>query len=161
MNTRTVRALMILSVMLGTSAALAAGRTYDKRLDAPPGGHLTFDTDVGSVTVVGRDAPQVVIHADLQGSEDFLNRLHISAEQTPTGVTFSARVAHDGWHNWFNFGVTRVRFTVEVPRDYPIDLKTAGGGLDLRDLNASVHAATSGGGILVQNIGGAVNVHTS
>jgi len=161
MTLSTARLLVILTAMLGTSVALAAERTYDKRLDAPPGGHLTFDTDVGSVTVVGRDAPQVVIHADLEGSEDFLSRFHMSAEQTPTGVTFSARVDHKGWHDWFNFGHTRVRFTVEVPRNYPVELKTAGGGIDLRDLNASVHGVTSGGGIVVQNIAGAVDVHTS
>jgi len=161
MTLSTARLLVILTAMLGTSVALAAERTYDKRLDAPPGGHLTFRSDVGSVTLVGRDASQVVVHADLEGSESFLSRLHISAEQTPTGVTISARVDHDGWHDWFNVGFTRVRFTIEVPRNYPVDLRTAGGGLDLRDLNASLHAATSGGGILVQNIAGAEDVHTS
>jgi hypothetical protein len=161
MTTSTARLLVILTALLGTSVALAAEKTYDKRLDAPPGGHLTFNADVGSVTVVGRDAPQVIIHADLQGSQAFLDRLHMRAEQTPTGVTFSARVDHNGWTDWFHLGNTRVRFTVEVPRDYPIDLRTAGGGLDLRNLNASVHAATSGGGILLQDIAGAVNVHTS
>jgi hypothetical protein len=158
MTTSTARFLVILTAVLGSSVALAAEKTYDKRLDAPPGGHLTFDTDVGSVTLVGRDARQVVIHADMKGSEAFLSQLHLSSEQTPTGVVFSARMAR---HAWFPFVYFQVRFTVEVPRNYPVDLRTAGGGLDLRDLNASVHAATSGGGIVIQNIAGAVNVHTS
>ncbi len=154
--------MLILAAVLTTSAALAAERTFDKRLDAPPGGRLTFDADVGSVAVTGGDTHQVVVHADLEGSDTFLNSLHITAEQTPTGVTISARKDHNGWFPWFNFEWGGgVRFTVEVPRDYPVDLKTAGGGIDVRNLNASVNGNTSGGGIRVQNVAGTVDVHTS
>lgn len=155
------KVMLILAAVLGTSAALAAQRTFDKRLDAPPGGRLTFDADVGSVAVAGGDVSQVVVHADLEGSETFLNRLHVSAEQTPAGVTVSAHMDHGSWFDWFSFGWNRVRFTIEVPRNYPVDLRTSGGGIDVRDLNATVHGKTSGGGIRVQNIAGTVNVHTS
>ena len=158
MRTSTARLMVIIAATLGTSVALAAQRTYDKRLNAPPGGGLTFQADVGSVSVVGRDAREVVIHADLEGSQSFLADFHITAEQTPSGVTILARKTHE---DWFNTGPTRVRFTIEVPRDYPVDLRTSGGGLDLRDLNAAVRAATSGGGVMVQNVAGKVNVHTS
>jgi DUF4097 and DUF4098 domain-containing protein YvlB len=163
MTRSTARLLLIITASLGTSVALAAHRTYDNRLNAPPGGQLTFDADVGSVTVVGRDAHEVVVHADLQASESFLSDFHISAEQTPSGVTISARRSHKDWFGWFNFnlGSTRVQFTVEVPRDYRVHLQTAGGNLEVRDLNASVRGATSGGGVLVQNVTGTVDLHSS
>ncbi len=155
------KVMLILAAILGTSLALAAQRTFDKRLDAPAGGQLTFDADVGSVSVVGRDAPQVVIHADLEGSQSFLDRLHISAVQTPSGVTISAQMDHSGWFDWFSIGWNRVQFTVEVPRNYPVDLRTSGGSLDVRNLSAWVRGKTSGGDIHVENIAGSVNVHTS
>ncbi|HEX3843133.1 MAG TPA: DUF4097 family beta strand repeat-containing protein [Steroidobacteraceae bacterium] len=164
MTTSTARLLVITVAVLGTSAALAAQRTYDKRLDAPPGGRLTFDADAGSVVIVGRDAPEVVIHADVQGPESFLEGLRISAEQTSSGVTVSAHSAHNGWFDWsdwFNFGSTRVRFDVEIPHGYPVDLRTSGGRIDVRDLNAEVRAGTSGGGVVVQDVAGTVNAHTS
>lgn len=161
MATSTTRIIAVLAATLCTSVALAAQRTYDKSLNAPPGGRLTFDADVGSVSVVGSDAPRVVIHADLEGSESFLDRLHIDVEQTPSGVAISAHVPHSDFFGWFNFGSTRVRFTIQVPRNYPVDLRTSGGGLDVRDLNASVRGKTSGGGIRVQNVTGDVNMHTS
>jgi hypothetical protein len=164
MPTSTARFMVLLAAMLGTSAALAAQRTYDRRLNAPPGGHLIFDANVGSVTVVGHDAPEVVVHADLQGSESFLGRFHISAEQTASGVTISAHMTHSGWFNWFdwiNFGSNRVRFAVEVPRDYPVDLRTSGGDLDVQSLNASVRGKTSGGDIRVQDVAGTVSLRTS
>jgi hypothetical protein len=164
MSTSTARLLVIILAVLGTSTALAAQRTYDKRLDAPPGGRLNFDADVGSIVVVGHDAPEIVIHADLEGSESFLAGFHISAEQTSAGVTVAAHTAHGGWLgwlDWLNSGSTRVRFDLEVPRGYPVALRTSGGRIDVRDLNAEVRARTSGGSVAVQNISGTVNAHTS
>src|SRR6185437_11850429 len=160
MPTSTARIMLIIAATLGTSVALAAHKTYDKRLIARPGGQLTFRADIGSVAVVGRDAPDVVVHADLEASDSFLSDFHIGAEQTPSGVTVSARTTHKDWFEGFNNG-PRVQFTIEVPRNYRVDLRTAGGGLDLRDLNASVHAVTSGGSAMIQNIAGTVDVHTS
>lgn len=161
MATSTARIIVIIAAALSTSVALAAQRTFDKRLDAPPGGQLTFDSDVGSVAVVGHDAPEVVVHADLEGSESVLDRLHIDAEQVSSGVSISAHIARNGLSDWFNFGSARVRFTIEVPRNYPVDLRASGGSLDVRDLNASVRGKTSGGGIHVQNVAGKVDMHTS
>lgn len=161
MATSTARILAIIAATLCTSVALAAQRTFDKQLSAPPGGRLTFDADVGSVTIVGRDSPEVVVHADLEGSQSLLDRLHVSAEQTPSGVTVTARATHEGWFEWFSWGSTRVDFTIEVPRNYPVDLRTSGGGIDVRGLNAAVLGKTSGGGIRLQNITGNVTMHTS
>jgi hypothetical protein len=161
MPTSTARLALIIAATLCTSVALAAHRTYDKRLHAPPGGQLTLRADIGSVAVAGHDGPDVVIHADLEGSESFLSDLHISAGQTPSGVTVSARTTHKGWFEQHSEGPTRVQFTIEVPRNYRTDLQTSAGGLDLRDLNASVRASTSGGSAQVQNIAGTVEVHSS
>ena len=161
MTQSTTKIFVIIAATLCSSVALAAQRTFDKQLNAPPGGRLTFNADVGSVTVVGHDAPDVVVHAELEGSQSFLDRLHISAEQTSSGVTISVHAPHSGWSDWFNFGSTRVRFDVQVPRGYPVDLRTSGGHIDVRDLSAEVRAQTSGGSVVVQNVAGTVNAHTS
>jgi Toastrack DUF4097 len=167
MAASTARLVVIFAAMLGTSAALAAQRTYDKHLNAPSGGRLIFDTDLGSVAVVGRDSREVIIHADLRGSESFLARVRISAEQTPSGVTVTVHMPHSGWFDWLDwldwldFRSSRAGFDIDVPRDYPVDLRTSGGRLDIRDLGAGVQAVTAGGGVVVQNVSGAVNVHTS
>jgi Toastrack DUF4097 len=163
MAASSARLPVILIALLGTSAALAAQRTFDRRLDAPPGGRLTLTTDVGSVAVAGGSARQVIVHAELEGSDTFLERFHISAEQTAEGVTIAAHEEHEwlGWLDWFHFGSPRVRFTVQVPRDYPVDVRTSGGDLDIRDVSAAVRARTSGGGVLVRNVSGSVDASTS
>ncbi len=157
----TLRLVVAVAATLVTSVALAAHRSYDRQVSAPPGGRLTFQTNVGSVNVVGGQAPEVIVHADLEGSESFLARVHISVGQSGSGVTVSARADHRGWFHWFQFEANRVRFTVQVPGDYPVDVRTSGGDLHVRDLNAAVRASTSGGDAVVRNVAGGVTVHSS
>jgi DUF4097 and DUF4098 domain-containing protein YvlB len=72
----------------------------------------------------------------------------------------TARAARS-WYDWFGFGERRMHFTIEVPRDYSVELRTAGGYLDVRNLNAPVRGATSGGSIVVRDVTGSVDMHTS
>ena len=161
MPTSTARLALVIAATLGTSVALAAHRTYDKRLQVAPGGQLTLRADIGSITLIGRDAPDMVIHAEMEGSESFLSDFHISAGQTPSGVTVSARTTHEGWLEQHDGSPTRVQFTIEVPRNYRTDLQTSGGALDLRDLSAPVRAVTSGGSAQLRDIAGRVEVRSS
>jgi Toastrack DUF4097 len=157
--------MVLLAAVCGASAALAGQRTFDKRLDAPPGGRLTFATNVGSVEIVGHEAGEVVLHAELRGSADFLHRLHISAEATPSGVVIAVHDGPDdgwpGWFHWFDSGSAQARFTVEVPSGYPVDLRTTGGDVRVQDLNAAVRAATSGGSAHFRDVAGTLRADTS
>jgi hypothetical protein len=157
----TVRALVLIAAAFVSSCAFAAHGTYDRQVSAPAGGHLRFRTDVGSVTVVGTSGSTVIVHADLEGPKSYLSRFRITTERTPSGVTVSAREPASGWLDWFGFGWHRVRFTVQVPSDYPVDVQTSGGDLTVRDVSASVRGATSGGGVEAENITGTVDLHTS
>jgi Putative adhesin len=154
-------ALIILVCALAASASLAAEKTYDQRFNAPAGGRLRLDTHIGSVAVVGGDAREVVVHVEMMGSDDFLSHLHVSAVQDSAGVTVTGRAAHGNWFNWFGFEQHRVRFTIEVPRDYPVDIRTSGGSLDIRHLRASVSGETAGGSIQIRDVVGSIDTHTS
>ena len=160
MGTRICRLLAILAVWLPASAALAAQASFDKRFNAPPGGHLTLDTDVGSVVIVGHDTHEVVIHADVSDPD----HLDISAEQNSSGVTVTGRVTPSSWLSWLSwldFRSMHVRFTIDVPRDYPVQIQTAGGSIDVGHLTAAVDGKTAGGGITIQDVVGSIDVHTS
>jgi hypothetical protein len=157
----TLRLVVALAATLVASVALAAHRSYDRQVSAPPGGRLTLDARIGSVRVEGAQAPEVIVHADLQGSHSFLSRVHISARPTASGVTVSAREDHGGWLPSFDFESNRVRITVQVPAGYPVDLRTSGGDLEVRSLNAAVRASTSGGDVVIRNVAGPVTVSTS
>ncbi len=156
--------MVLIATILAAPIALAAHRTYAKQFSAPNGGRLTLHTQVGSVHVIGVQTRNVTIRAQLTGTKSFLNSIHIHAEQTPAGVTISAHIDQRETHHWFHFIFferNHVRFTIEVPRDYPVDLRTSGGDVSVRDLNASVHAASSGGDISIARVAGKLGMHTA
>src|SRR5882724_7144447 len=161
MATRTHTLLGILAVALIASVSLSAQKAFDRRFDVAPGGQLRLDADVGSVALVGRAGHEVVVHAQVNGSDSFLADLDITAEQTSSGVTVTAHKTHSGWFDWFNYGSERVHFTIDVPRDYSVELRTSGGSLDVRNVNAPVQGRTAGGGIVVEDVTGPVKMHTS
>jgi DUF4097 and DUF4098 domain-containing protein YvlB len=161
MATRTRRLAAILAATLIASVSLSAEKSFDRRFTVAPGGHLRLDADVGSVAVVGRAGHEVVIHAQMDGSDTFLGHLTITAEQASSGVTITARRADRRWFDWFDFAEGRIHFTIDVPRDYSVELRTSGGYLDVRNVDAPVRGTTSGGSIVVQDVTGSVKMHTS
>jgi hypothetical protein len=157
--------MLIVAATLVTSAAFATQKSYDRRFSAPAGGRLTIDAAVGSVVVIGGHTAEVSVHAKIEGSTAFVDRVHISAGQTASGVTISSRGADrdslHGFLRWLNFTPNRVRLTVEVPRNYPVELRTAGGDVGVRNLDAPVRASTAGGDVRFRRITGNVKVHTA
>lgn len=140
---------------LGASASWAGSKTFDKSFTAPPGGRLVVDAEDGSVTVVGHDSRDLTVHADIRGTEQFV----ITAEQTDTGVTVRGRT-HFRWYNVaFNYSI--VHITIEVPRDYPVELKSSDGHLDVSQVSAGIQGGTSDGRIQLRDISGAIDLRTS
>jgi DUF4097 and DUF4098 domain-containing protein YvlB len=157
MVTWACRLLVIAAASLAAATSLAEEQSFDKRFNVQPGGHLTLDTDVGSVVVVGRDTQEVVIHAQMSDSD----HLQITAEQNSSGVSVTGHVTQHTWFDWFIFTSVHVRYTIDVPRNYPVELKTSGGSLDVRNLTASVEGKTAGGSITVRDVTGSIDMHTS
>lgn len=152
----------ILVCALLTAPTLAAEKTFDKHFEAPPGGKLTLDTAPGSVVIAGREGHEVVVHADMSGSDDFLARMDIQAVRASDGVTVTGRMGRRTWFDWLlDFGRNKVLYTVDVPRDYPVQIHTSGGSLDVRHLNATVRGTTSGGSITIRDVRGSINAYTS
>ena len=151
-----------LTLLLITACCLAAcqetEKTFDRQLAAPAGGRLRIDLDIGSASVIGSGSREVIIHARMRGSDDDLSQLTISTEQDPSGVTVIEHASP--WHRWFVPTTARVQFTIEVPRDYPVVVKTTGGSLDLQNLHTSVQATTFGGSTTVRDVMGSVDART-
>ena len=156
----TARLLLMLTATLLSCAACGVQGTYDRQLSAPPGGHLRLQTDVGSVTLTGQNIPEVRVHAQLHGSKSFLEHVHISTRHTTTGIAITVHEDH-GWFRWFDSDSHSVLLTVEVPNDYPVMVRTAGGNATLGDLNAAASVTTAGGSARVRNITGALTVSSA
>jgi hypothetical protein len=144
---------------LAVSPSWAADKTFDQHFSAPPGGKLVIDTDDGAVTLTGHDSRDLSVHADISGAA--ADGFKITAERNGSAVTVLGRDSAGG--GWFHVGIRspKVRITIETPRDYPVEVKTAGGALEVRGVSAEVRGSTSGGEIELHDISGPVDMHTS
>jgi hypothetical protein len=150
--------LLLIATACCLAACQMAEKTFDTHLAAPIGGRLRVDLDIGSASVVGTDSSEVIVQARMRGFDDVLSQLTISTEQDPSGLTVIEH-AHP-FYRWFAPSTARVQFTIEVPRGYPVLVKTSGGSLYLQNLHASVQATTIGGSITVRDVMGSVTAHT-
>jgi hypothetical protein len=149
--------LFLIATACCLAACQMAEKTFDRHFAAPVGGRLRVDLDIGSVSVVGTDSREVIVHARMRGSDDVLSQLTVSTERDPSGL---AVIEHASvLRRWFAPTTARVQFTIDVPRDYPVLVKTSGGSLDLQSLHASVQATTVGGSIMLRDVMGPVTAH--
>jgi DUF4097 and DUF4098 domain-containing protein YvlB len=154
---------MLCLLAFTSQAAFAGEKAFDKKFPATPGGTLTVDTDMGSIFVSGSEGHDVVIHAVLSGADSQLKNFEIGAEPDSHGVAVHGKRYNDWWLDlsWLFGGGARAKFEIQVPREYHIELHTAGGAIEAQNIKGNVHGGTSGGHLRLTSITGMVDVRTS
>jgi DUF4097 and DUF4098 domain-containing protein YvlB len=174
-------------VKTGRAALLAAGflvpvlagaeSRMEKTLRLDPGGRFSIQTDMGSVTVTGANAPGArLVITSRRPLEDLLR---LTFREDAGSVSVTGRRRHGRFFPWINNSRGNVHFEIQVPAQTDLDidtsggaikiaglrspakLETSGGGIDVRDLAGDLEAQTSGGGIELARIRGNVRVETS
>jgi len=129
----------------------------EKSFSVTPGGKLYLDSDSGSVTLESHDRNTVEVVVDKKGKS--VEEFEVTFSQVDNHVKVSGKQNKKG----FGFGgfSSGVRFTIKVPQQFNVDLRTGGGSIEISDLNGLVEAYTSGGSIELGKIEGDVDVKTS
>ena len=136
--------------------------------NASPGGRLVIDADRGAIEIStgGDETVQVaVLRRVTRGSatkaQQVIAAHKVTFDQDGATVIVRARL-ESGIKSWGSWGSRlRVRYVVTVPRRFDLNLKTAGGSIQVPDLTGAVVAGTSGGSIKVGAITGPVTGRTS
>ena len=149
----------VIAAFVSTTPALAAEKNFDRSFDVTQGGRLKVDADGGSIAVTGTDGQKVVVQIRATGAEDRLDNLTFSADRDGEGVAVVAKKKSEV-KSWFSNG-PRIQVTVQVPRQYNVELNTSGGGIKVQQLNGTANGRTSGGSIDLEAIQGAVQMRTS
>jgi len=146
-------------------------RTVDKTFAVQPGGTLKVETAGGGIKVEpgAGNAVKIVVKERIDASTDaeadeLLKHLTLTLEQQGNDVTAVARYEGErtsSIFHWGNWPPVQCEFTVTVPSQYNVDLRTSGGGIGVGDLTGQVVARTSGGGLRFGKITGTVEGHTS
>lgn len=176
-NTMMRLTLTVAGLVLLSSLSFGANRRFEKSFSVTPGGKLTVTTDVGSIRVTGGSGNQVTILAELEGSKRDVEDFDITATEVGGGVEVRGKNSH-GW-SFFRWNSLDVRYTITVPHEYNLMIKTSGGDIvvgsihgivegktsggefDVSDVDGNITLTTSGGGITVTKVSGTVKTKTS
>jgi hypothetical protein len=159
------------SVLLCSAASVSARieRTIERTFTVQPGGTLNVSTSGGNIEVkpgTGREV-RVVAHqtfrrADTEAEADALAKeLDLTIEQKANDVYASFRSSQQRIAFIRGGSQVTVSFTVTVPAQFNVDLRTSGGNITVGDLAGEVQVQTSGGNLRLGRIEGTVNGRTS
>ncbi len=140
--------------------------TVEKSFSVPSGGTLVIDSDLGSIHVTTGESNRVLVKvrrsadtASKKRAEEIFKELKLDFLQEGDRVEVTAR--YERGKGFWEDRKLRLRFEVEVPKKFNVDLRTAGGSISVADLQGCVDSRTSGGSLNFGNIAGPVNGKTS
>lgn len=144
----------------------------NKSFTAKPGDNLAMKVDRGSIKIVTGNSDKVeikVVRELRRGTDDKAREIYDlhKIDFTQSGNTIRIEADNNkqkgGWFKSFNspFNYLHVQYTVTIPSQFNLDLRTAGGNIDVADLKGQVILRTSGGSLSLGNIEGEIDARTS
>lgn len=154
----------------GASTIYAEQDVITRSLPVKPGGTLVMKVDRGTVHVASSDSDKVDVkvvrelkRASAGKAKEIFEQHKIEITGSDNQVTIEAenpqRKLTTGFSNPFNN--LQVDYTISVPSRFNLDIRTAGGSIDVADLEGKVAVRTSGGDVKLGAIKGPVQAHTS
>ncbi len=145
-------------------------KDFSKSFSMGRQGNLDIDVDCGEVQVRGADQDTVTVqvhrmvrHADDAAAENILAEEDLTLEQAGSDLMIRAHPPaslRSGW-NWPGSKASLdARFTLVVPRNFNVKLKTSGGSISVAATHGTVRVHTEGGGLDFDNLEGSVDGET-
>lgn len=128
-------------------------KEINKTFEIESGGNLVLETDGGSIKIDTHNKKEIQLSVKIKGKYQDEFNLDYKVENNTLNII--GKLERRNWSN------TRTKFQLIVPKQFNLDLDTAGGSITISDLVGQVDARTSGGSIRVGNIEGDVKIKTS
>jgi DUF4097 and DUF4098 domain-containing protein YvlB len=160
-NSITLRVLALLAV--GTVAVKADQDVITKTFPVKPGGKLTVNVDRGSIHITTSDSDKVDVRVtrELKRASSAEARKVLEEHKIDlTSADNEVRIEAQNPQNK-SFNRLQVDYTIAIPAKFDVDVKTAGGNIDLADLEGKAAVHTSGGNLKLGAITGPIKAHTS
>ncbi|MBI5476935.1 MAG: hypothetical protein HY964_09405 [Ignavibacteriales bacterium] len=135
-------------------------KKYSQSYDVSGSGTLIVDSDIGNVTISSHDINKVTIEVTANGSEKFLKKFSVESFQEGSTVKILGRVKQSHFQ-LFNSGWSDVLFDIKVPKNYNLNLNTAGGNIEIENVTGIIDGETSGGNIELVDLDGETKMSTS
>ena len=168
MKTNYVRWVACTLFAATTVIANADEDVITRSFPVKPGGKLTLNVDRGSVHVTTSDSDKVDVkitrelkRASATEAKKVFEQHKIELSSTDNEVRIEAQnpQKHFGFSSPFNR--LHVDYVIAIPAKFDINVETAGGNIDVADLDGKAVVQTSGGNLNLGAIKGALKAHTS
>lgn len=139
----------------------------EKVFDVNPGGSLIIDTEFGDIDVNTTTQNKVIVEITKETKvrsdiyQDALDDFQVDFDTIGSALSITGEFEH-GRNRWLKqLKHLRIRFQVEVPRKFDVDLNTPSGDISIDDVTGELQARTSAGDVRIENAYGPVNAQTS
>jgi hypothetical protein len=159
-------ATIVLSSLLATLFAVnvfGSTDTIRKGFNVAPGGTLRLSAGTGNVKIVSGGtgvAIEIIRTADGKRAEERLREHRIEISQSGNDVIIDGTMK-EKWGLRFDWSDYDVQWNVRVPSTYNVEVKTAGGSIELADIGGTVQARTAGGHIRTGRLAGKSDLKTA
>ena len=146
--------ITVLVILFSMSLALASDEgARSKSFSVSKGGSVEISTSIGDIQISTWEKNEVYVNVEGLDEED-ISQVKMSQNGNVVRVSYRTRWGDGSGH---------VRFDVNVPSQFNLDLNTSGGDLEVKGgLTGKIDGSTSGGDIKLGNVfGGPVDVSTS
>lgn len=144
----------------GESYGPGGDKKSEKTFSVSPGGKLIVKADEGDITISGTESSEVSVRVYARGSDEQLRRFDVQMNQEGNDVRIDGRQERKYFHLFENNSLD-VQYDIHVPRDFNLDLGTAGGNITVDNVKGAVDGGTSGGDLDLSRLEGKVNLTTS
>jgi DUF4097 and DUF4098 domain-containing protein YvlB len=140
-----------------------------KTFDVKPGGTLIMEVDRGSIDIKtsAHDSIRVEVERKKEASssaqaQEAFDAHKITFDQDGNTLTIKAKGPQENNGPWWSFRrQIQVRYSISIPSEFSIDVKTAGGSVSVGSIKGAVHASTAGGSINFGKITGDAHAQTA
>jgi DUF4097 and DUF4098 domain-containing protein YvlB len=161
----------LLVIALFAAAALTANADQDlitKSFPVKTGGKLIMNVDRGSIHITTSDSDKVEVKITRELKNTSTAEAKKVFEQHKITMTSSGNEVDIEAQNpqktfSFNNPISRLQvdYAIAIPARFNVDLKTAGGHIEVADLDGKAEVHTSGGNLTFGAIKGPIKAHTS
>lgn len=166
LNSWLAKAGIVALILILPNIVFSQDERTEKSFKVKPGGWVDMRADFGSIDVVSWANSEVKVEVrkwvegrSRRSAAELFEDYEVRYDQTERGVSIVAEMRGSGWHRG-NDGL-QVEFRITVPKQYNLDLNTAGGSISVDDLTGEARVKTSGGSLSLGRIEGPVNANTS
>lgn len=135
----------------GSEPASSRENVLNRHFPVQPGSRLTVSNTSGDIRISGQAESEISVHAVTRGSPSRVagTRVHISNDNNHVRVEASGNT---GGILGVVRGIGSVDFTIRVPHDCTVEVKTVSGDVDIQDLRSDTSVQSVSGDVNLRDI---------